>query len=317
MASLPSVAPAWVAWATENLLRGADPADVIAVLRSRGLDEHEAVDLVREVRTSPIFAGARQLVGRSAAVEQAARLRRTFERQHTLEVETLDDTDFYTRAWTAHRPLVFRQGAAAWTPWSLEDLEARFGGLEVEVMEGRSQHAQWWLHREALAKRMPLACLIERMRTTSGDDLYGVGRNDVLEALPALKEELGTLPGIGEDPSARLWIGPAGTLTPLHHDQSAAWLVQRVGTKRVWLASPLEPALFSTAQGVFNQLDARGPMTGDLAEVHWWELVIEPGDAVFLPAGWWHQVLAETASVSVSLGGFRWPNRFTWYAPGR
>ena len=96
-----------------------------------------------------------------------------------------------------------------------------------------------------------------------------------------------------------------------------AWLVQRVGRKRVWLASPLEPALLDTGIGVFNSVDPRDPPEGDLAEVHWWETVIEPGDAVFLPAGWWHQVLAETPSVSVSLGGFRWRNNVKWYTPAR
>lgn len=316
MSVLDGIEPAWIAWATENLLRGAEPASVTAVLAEKGLEER-ANAVVQALMASPILQGAGRLVRRSAAIEQAGRLHRSFERLHTLEVSALDEATFFRDAWTAHRPLVFRQGASHWAPWSLEDLEARFGGAQIEVMRGRSQHQRWWHHREALGTRMPLAELLELMRTTEGDDVYGVGRNDVLDAIPALKAELGSLPGIGSDPHARLWIGPAGTFTPLHHDQSAAWLVQRVGRKRVWIASPLEPALFDTAEGVFNLHDARRPAQGDLAEVHWFEVVIEPGDAVFLPAGWWHQVLAETPSVSVSLGGFRWPNRVTWYAPAR
>lgn len=316
MSVLEGIEPAWIAWATENLLRGAAPDSVVDVLAGKGLGDR-AQEVVRAVQTSPMFHGAAAVMRRSAAVEQAARLRRTFEHLHTLEVDALDEPTFYREAWTAHRPLVFRGAASDWVPWSLEELGARFGRAEIEVLRGRTRHEQWWMHRDELASRMPLSDLLQLMHDTEGDDVYGVGRNDVLEALPDLKSELGTLPGMAGEPHARLWIGPAGTYTPLHHDQSAAWLVQRVGRKRVWIASPLEPALFDTAVGVFNRHDARRQVTGDLAEVHWWEVVIEPGDAVFLPAGWWHQVLAETASVSVSLGGFRWPNRVTWYAPAR
>ena len=164
----------------------------------------------------------------------------------------------------------------------------------------------------------PLSALLEKMAGPGGDDCYGVGRNDLLDDLPELKGGIGGLPGVDRaNPGARLWIGPAGTVTPLHHHQSAAWLVQRVGAKRVWLASPLETALLETTDGVFNRVDPRLPQEGDLAEVTWWETVIHPGDAVFLPAGWWHQVVAESASISVSLGRFRWPNNVEWYAPGR
>ena len=43
---------------------------------------------------------------------------------------------------------------------------------------------------------------------------------------------------------------------------------------------------------------------------------LAPGDAIFLPAGWWHAVTALSPSVSVTTTGFRWSNDFRWYAPG-
>ena len=44
---------------------------------------------------------------------------------------------------------------------------------------------------------------------------------------------------------------------------------------------------------------------------------VDPGDAVLTPVGWWHHVEALDPSISVSLSGFRWPNAFPWYLPGR
>ncbi|NCG18427.1 MAG: hypothetical protein GWP91_05385 [Rhodobacterales bacterium] len=314
MSNPPSLAPEWMAWITENLLRGALAEDVIQTLVDQKMNPDLAHSTVTWLANSGILDGARKLVGRGAAMEQATRLRRSFERQHLLEVSALNTLSFFDH-WTAHRPVVLRGAALDWPTWTLDDLDTRFGSVEIEVLKGRSAHKQWWQKRDLIGVRMPLSSLLQTMRTRQTDDIYGVGRNNLFDALPTLANEIGTLPGIAEIPSAHLWIGPQGTVTPLHHDQSSAWLVQRIGRKRAWLASPLEPALFDTTRGIFNSVDARNPMTGDLAEVHWWETVLQPGDALFLPAGWWHQVIAETASVSVSLGRFIWPNSYPWYAP--
>lgn len=312
----PEIDPQWVAWVTENLLRGNPRADIVSTLAGQGVELETARRIVTRVASDPIFAASLKVLRRSAGTEQAARLQRRFQRLHALDA-TLDDAHFYHLAWTPHRPVVARGIAADWPEWSLEGLAERFPDASVDVLRGRSAHTKWWRHRDALATSMPLPDLVEHVLSESGDDLYGVGRNDLLESLPGLKSDLRRLPGLRDTTHARLWMGPAGTVTPLHHDQSSAWLVQRVGRKRVWLASPLEPALWDTADGVFNSHDPREPATGDLSEVHWWETVIEPGDAVFFPAGWWHQVVSESPSVSVSLGSFRWPHTVEWYAPGR
>jgi ribosomal protein L16 Arg81 hydroxylase len=51
--------------------------------------------------------------------------------------------------------------------------------------------------------------------------------------------------------------------------------------------------------------------------VVWHCVDLAPGDAILLPVGFWHQVLALSPSISVSMGGFAWTNAFPWYTPGR
>ena len=46
------------------------------------------------------------------------------------------------------------------------------------------------------------------------------------------------------------------------------------------------------------------------------QVVVEPGDALFIPAGWWHRVTSLDVSISFSLLSFRRPNDFAWYRPG-
>jgi ribosomal protein L16 Arg81 hydroxylase len=318
--SAQQLAPEWRAWIAENLLRGAASGDLSALLTEQGLPDAEA--MVRQIEQDPILSAARVLLHRSAGVEQAARLRRGFDFTAPFERTTLTSSTFFDTYWTGHKPVVIRNAARDWPAlgWTLSGLRDRFSDAQIEVLQGRATHQDWWRDRASVTGHMPFSDLIDAMQTTSGDDVYAVGRNALLDhpALSALREDLRTLPGIRpEDPHPRLWMGPAGTRTPLHHDQSSAWLVQLHGTKRVWLASPLEPALFSTAEGVFNTHDPSHSATGDLREVHWWTADLAPGDAVFLPVGWWHQLLALTPSISVSLGGFEWDHVRRWYAPGR
>jgi hypothetical protein len=164
---------------------------------------------------------------------------------------------------------------------------------------------------------MPFGDLVDAALGPPSDRLYADGRTNLLDqaAMAPLRAELGRLAGIVGDGRPRAWVGPAGTITPTHHDQSSAWLVQLVGRKRLYLASPLETALAGSAVGLYNAVDPRDP--AGPADVRWHEIDLGPGDAVLTPAGWWHHVEALEPSISVSLSGFRWPNQFSWYLPGR
>lgn len=314
------LADAWVGWLSENLLRGLSPEDLAGALMAQGLTAEEARAAVDAVRTSPILAAARTLLARSAGVEQAARLTRELAGP-VAEVRALDEDTLHRAHWTAHRPVVLRGGARSWPAlrWTLPDLLARHGAVEVTVLDGRRRRWDWWVEREAITRRAPLGALLRRMATDEGDDWYCDGRTHLLDepALAPLRADLGLLPGLRGDGAPSLWLGPRGTLTPLHHDQSTGWLAQLVGTKRVWLASPLEPALFDTAVGLYNRADPRAPRAGALSGVAFSTVDLEPGDALLIPVGWWHQVEATSPSVSASMGGFRWPNHAPWYCPGR
>ena len=123
------LAPEWVAWITANVLRGAPRPDLIAGLVAGGLDEARAGAEIDAVVGSPILVGARSLVERSAAIEQAARLRRELDRDPLREVSTLTGDALYHEHWTANRPVVLRGAARDWpaASWTPTSLSARFG----------------------------------------------------------------------------------------------------------------------------------------------------------------------------------------------
>jgi len=93
--------------------------------------------------------------------------------------------------------------------------------------------------------------------------------------------------------SSSFWFGPAGTLTPLHHDTLMLLHTQIVGRKRWRFVSPLQTPKVYNFDGVFSPVDVEQPDLGRypaFADVKMLEVVVEPGETVFLPLGWWHQV---------------------------
>lgn len=107
----------------------------------------------------------------------------------------------------------------------------------------------------------------------------------------------------------RFWLGPARTVTPLHCDYDDNIFAQIWGSKRIFLAPPhhdeflytreANPVLFgSPFDPEAPDFDAF-PLARQAAIV---EVVVEPGDMLYVPAGWYHQVRA----LSFSLSSNRW-----------
>jgi hypothetical protein len=132
-----------------------------------------------------------------------------------------------------------------------------------------------------------------------------------------LFEDIAMFPGIinenGNPEGLNLWIGPANTVTHFHHDVVNVLFTQIHGRKNFKLVSPLETHLLYNDYGVFSEVDPDRP---DLARhplfrsVRLHEVVLEPGDVIFLPVGWWHHVRALDVSISLSYSNFMVANEF-------
>lgn len=115
----------------------------------------------------------------------------------------------------------------------------------------------------------------------------------------------------------RIWIGPKGTLTPLHRDDTDNLFAQVWGQKSFILAAPHHrPALgtwSTTPQGGLDGCEFN-PDEPDYAkfpraqEVTFLRVVLQEGDMLFLPEGWFHQVRSLTTSLSVNF----WVNSGRW-----
>jgi ribosomal protein L16 Arg81 hydroxylase len=95
-------------------------------------------------------------------------------------------------------------------------------------------------------------------------------------------------------------------------------MAQVYGRKRWRLISPQQTPLLYNYVGVFSKVDCENPDYQKyplFKNVQIIEEVLQPGEVIFVPVGWWHQVKALNTSISLSFTNFVFPNYYTWQDP--
>lgn len=238
-------------------------------------------------------------------------------------VEGLTGAAFLDEFFAPMRPVILADAATDWPAcrrWTPDVLKALVGSAEVEFQGHRIANPRFEIDKAAHRQRIAFDRLVDAAHTGHGNDFYLTAWNSGANAaaLAPLHADLGTVPGIlAHAPGAQagmIWLGPAGTFTPLHHDLTNNLLVQLVGRKRVILASPLETPKLANRSHVFSDvIDLTRPesVPGDparLGSVRLLDVEIAAGEALFIPVGWWHQVHALEFSVSATFTDFLWEN---------
>jgi hypothetical protein len=330
-----ALTPAWLRWVTEQLLRGCTPESVLATMTAAGLDAQASAELIEQVPGNAVYIAAE---GRA---QQLRKLESTLANLQLLwEIDpmygivdkrvSVSEDEFIERYVRGCRPLVLTGHTRDWPAmrrWSPDDLKERFGHLDVEVQAERQSNPRYEEDKALHRRSVRLGDFVDQV-VAGGDtnDYYLTANNEALRRpdFAPLLDDIGSLPPCclrGElAERSSFWFGPGGTVTPLHHDTLMLFHTQVVGRKRWRLISPLQGQRLYNTNGVFSPIDLdavdlrRFPLFEGVRVL---EVVVWPGETIFLPLGWWHQVRSLDISLSFSYSNLALPiaNQFIYFDP--
>ena len=241
------------------------------------------------------------------------------ERPFTISLEDFSK-DFVSKA----VPVVIRGYASDWRStkvWrNLEKFGAEHGHRVVPIevgsmLEGRMKEQVVTLRsfvHEFLAKGE------EKLQWSLGDSIANTSRIAYMAQHPlgdqvlSLQDDIDISPklcGPGGPSHIYYWIGTGGTRTPLHFDSYENLFVQTVGAKYIRLYEADEtPNLYVTKsgyglQGNMSDVDCENEDFSKhpkAKNAKYQEVLLYPGDALYIPCRTWHYVRSLTSSVSVN-----------------
>ena len=209
------------------------------------------------------------------------------------------------------------------------------GGRLVPVELGRSYTDENWGQTIITFRDFMDKYLLAR----DGEKLGYLAQHELFSQIPALRRDIyvpdfcytsppppapGTLlhcKDIKElaEPILNAWLGPAGTISPLHTDPYHNILCQVVGKKYVRLYAPDQSAklyprgvegagidMSNTSRVPVEEVEMGGIVMDDdhefplFADAEYVETVLHEGECLYIPVGWWHYVRSLTPSFSVS-----------------
>ena len=277
---------------------------------------------MRRAERDPLFQAAATLNWRLAKRDWALRIfsRLSTVRADGLAIPTVDKIDparFFEDFYAANRPVALTGLVDHWpalSKWSLDYLADKVGDAVVELQGQRNEAEDYEIAKDRHKRMLPMRAVIDAIREAgASNDFYVTAYNDTTnkQTLAPLWEghwrssDSQVVGRSGSDSSVRT----EGNADSFHHDLTNNLLVQVMGRKRVHMVPSWEVGRMRNSIHCFsNRSPADWSDGDDLPPLL--ECVIGPGDALFLPIGWWHHVEALDVSITMSFTNFAADNDF-------
>ncbi len=312
----------------EYLLSGYAPEQVIQILVDRGFGLPVARSEVNKASASPYLQAGHRYVNRAKKrswfLEIQAKLWRNKEASKAIPIidsKDMNSKRFFEEFYANNTPVLIKNMVSHWpamTRWNLDYFAENLGDAKIEVQFDRDSNSKYELDSIKHKKMMSFGEYISLLRKGEETNNYYVTANNGntnAQALSWLWDDTEHMQGYltKEKTPGFLWMGPKGTLTPFHHDLTNNFLLQIVGRKQVFLSPGFEVDRMRNSRHCFSDWSIDVEAAGR-AEVNrrpgLVECVIEPGDVLFIPVGWWHYVKGLDMTFGMSFTNFVVDNDF-------
>ena len=218
------------------------------------------------------------------------------------------------------QPVVFTDLMDSWPArkkWSIDHLKANYGHIKVPVYsENYSKPGKHYMEPD---KVLPFREYLEMLE--SGPTRYRLFLFNIFRHAPSMCQDF-SIPNIMDgfySDFPFMFFGGQGSSVALHYDIDLAhvFLNQFHGRKRVVLFSPDESRhLYHHPFTVASYVDINHPdykAYPALRKVKGFETILEPGETLYMPSGYWHYIEYTDGGYSMSL---RANNSYTLRAKG-
>lgn len=221
---------------------------------------------------------------------------------------------FQTNHFTRRIPAVFTACIDHWPAlklWPQKDYLIHLAGNRTVPIEiGQNYTTENWSQDLVKFKEFFKRQLLSNDHL---DRIEYLAQHNLFEQIPELKKDI-QVPEYccvsdisSNQQDIKAWLGPKGTISPLHHDPKHNLLVQVFGHKRIILASPQDTEnlyphnsemLSNTSQIDAENIDfGKFPLTKN---VRFYTITLYKGEILYIPPKWWHYVRSLDKSFSVS-----------------
>lgn len=322
----------WRSWIAENRLGGVPDDEIVAALTGAGHHTDSISAAMEELQGDPCYWVAARATQRLNKLKSILDVRRSltnlsYDADSIERRAKISQSEFLERYYSVNRPVILT-GLLAGTSserWTPEYLAQICGDASVQIMAGRQSDSRYELNCEAHKREIKMAEYVKMVLDGGASNDYYLVANNGFFDLPETQALLSEVPELSEylDPSNTkrkvfFWFGPAGTVTPLHHDVMNVMIAQVYGRKRFTLIAPEQTPYVYNDTAVYGEVNcsepdySRHPLYREATPIH---VEIGPGDVLFIPVGWWHYVKSLETSIMVSYINFRLPNAFDWFHP--
>ncbi|MCT7982099.1 cupin-like domain-containing protein [Laspinema sp. A4] len=233
--------------------------------------------------------------------------------------------EFLERFYIRNKPVIFTDLMDNWKAlslWNPQYFKEKYGHVTVGAQFNRESNEQYEWYREKHQKMVLFGEFVDQVLQGGETNDYYIGAyngNFSREGFKRLLDDIELFPEYltdTKDPhKTAFWFGPSGAITPLHFDILNTFLCQVYGRKRVRLISPNQKHLLSVYGKCYSNIDLENPNLErypQLKDLDIMEITIGPGDVLFLPVGWWHQVRSLEVSISISYLNLAFENTFNF-----
>jgi hypothetical protein len=229
-------------------------------------------------------------------------------------IETISKKDFIASYQKPGLPVVIKQLTKAWPAyqkWNL-DYFSEIAGDNIVPLYGGGERAKGRRHQHALIKEMRFSDYIEALK--QGEDKLRIFFYNILSEAPKLTEDF-SYPDIGLKFFTKLpvlFFGGNGAKVQMHFDIDLAdiLLCHFGGKKRIYLFAPEQKKYLYHVPFSFSALfdiDIELPDYEKFPALQYLEgfsTELRHGDALYIPPGYWHYVVYDEISFSLSLRAF-------------